>query len=110
MELTVKSTISSLLTTPTIKPKLLTFLHQLKSTKHQLYILELYSKCLSQTNNKLLFEIISNLGIEKGLELMRLNMAYQLNNVSEMTCDWLLYHLFVHVEGLPFMGTAELES
>lgn len=41
---------------------------------------------------------------------MRLNMNYQFNNVSEMTCDWLLYHLFVHVEELSFMGIAEMES
>lgn len=73
-------------------------------------MLELYSKCLPQTSNKLLFEIISSLEIEQGLELMRLNMNYQLNNVSEMNCDWLLYHLFVHVDGLPFMGTTEMDN
>ncbi len=77
----------------------------MKNAKLQLQILAFFSKCIPQSYNKLLFEIVNELQMEEGIELMKLHLSYKISNPFEASPEVILYHLYVHVENLLFVNS-----
>ncbi len=64
MDLVIRKTVMKLFSTPGISKNILFLIKSIKTTKHQVQLLAFYSKCLGQSKNKLLFEIVNQLQLE----------------------------------------------